>query len=873
MNFTQELSQFQGAILSADNIHAFSALSAKGGNEDEITVVIENISKFLKLGGYTHNGEIVKEKTPTMRQFAFYIVVNAQLPVLNHMLELEGIDSIIWTITKIPQCLMCELMWNVHMDKFIYEIISFTHPLLALEVSAAFLDNFKYFNPLECLDRLKLLSAACYTTITRLHLLNSEADDITSKATAAFHNFKRCLKYFKSPPNEHQLNVLDKDELYEYFGKRLYAMLLLITDCVQCFTSKLEINLAGSDVYMLTYKEGTFKTEIATANVCDIQNNVLSECLNVSHTEMLDECKALVMDVSVDVFCGWSEVEENGKTMQQTIGELCYKVHNNLLRISTISEHPLLAMMEQIARKPDEMEDIINATKDDIILQKVDEQSQDRKIWIQSLIHKEKLCHNLEFLKVISCNLNLFDQEPSQKLYTMFNEYVNLNLENRDYTESLMIKVFHQCSLSTKYMILDEHFKNNLVNMKVQSDFKDSMTETFNKFIATPDSDLSDVLTLFLQNPEEVYTKIFVLATENLRQTEVMLKVMKLFERYSNHYYNSEMEPCIIKITQDIIHKELDSMAKKNNFVMFLCGLKEADIISGSKLLLLIIMTNMHQALITKHVECINFHIKLLKEAYGLEELLVYRAPMLAMIGKVLDVVRWKMNNFSANAPLTLNAALELQKLLFNTYDNSVVPEKESDWLKSKLGNMQPLNMYYYRALWHPPGANYLEVISGSNSNMSKDEMSSWMSQVIASCTQQEWCNIWDSSDKEDSVKLDTFLDAIGMITLAAERANRTENTVACLLYCYRNFVYIIREPLTDSQVIDVIKHIAIIVQLVQHNDDLNDEFASFLLPLFAYLSEKQKDYSINYSEYMNQHMKGALLTTIVNKMFSNGSG
>lgn len=609
-----------------------------------------------------------------MRQFAFYIVLNAQLPVLNHMLELEGIDAIIWTITKIPQCLMCELMWNVHMDMFIYEIISFTHPLLALEVSAAFIDNFKYFNPLECLDRLKLLTSACYNIITRLHLLNSEADDITSKATAAFNTFKKCLKYFKSPPNEHKLNILDKDELYEYFGKRLYTMLLLITDCVQCFSSKLESNIAGSDVYMLTYKEGTLKTEIATTNVCDIQNGVLSECLNISHIEMLNECKELVMDVSVDVFCSWSEVEENGKTMQQTIGELCYKVCNNLLRISTVSDHPLLGMMEQIARKPDEMEDIINATKDDIILQKVDEQSEDRKIWIQSLIHKEKLCHNLEFLKVISCNLNLFDQEQSQKLYTMFNEYVNLKLENWNYIESLMIKVFHQCSPSTKYMILDDQFKNNFVNMKVKTDFKDSMTETFNKFIATPDSDLSDVLTLFLQNPEEVYTKIFQLATENARQVEVMLKVMKLFDRYSNHYYNSEMEPCIIKITQDIIHNELDTIAKKNNFVTFLCGLKEADIIPGSKLLLLIIMTNMHQALITKHVECINFHIKLLTEAYRLEELLVYRAPMLAMIGKILDVVRWKMNNFSANAPMTLNAALGLQKTLFDRYINSIIP-------------------------------------------------------------------------------------------------------------------------------------------------------------------------------------------------------
>lgn len=59
------------------------------------------------------------------------------------------------------------------------------------------------------------------------------------------------------------------------------------------------------------------------------------------------------------------------------------------------------------------------------------------------------------------------------------------------------------------------------------------------------------------------------------------------------------------------------------------------------------------------------------------------------------------------------------------------VTVKECDWLKSKIGNLQPLNMYYYRTLWLPPGANYLAVISGSVcNNMSNNELSSWMSQV-----------------------------------------------------------------------------------------------------------------------------------------------
>lgn len=644
------------------------------GNKRKINGIIEKLSHFLDCGRFTIDGKTNQENIAAMRKFAFYIVLNAQLPILNEMIELDGLGSIISTTSTFPPFLMTEVMWKLDMGQFINEIISFTHPQLAVQVSDAFLDNFKYFNPLVCLNVLKLLSSACYKTITRLHLLNSE-DDVKTEATAAFTNFQRSIRYFKTPPNVHKLEALDKNKLNEYYGKRLHTMLLLITDCVECFTSKLDTNIPGHDMYMLTYKVGTLKSDICTANVCDITDNFLLECLNACHNEMLDECKALVMEVSVDVFCGWSEVEEKGKTMQQTIGECCYKVRNSLLSITSISEHPLLGMMEQIARKPEEMEKIINSTKDDIILQNVNDHSEDRNIWIQSLVLKTDFCDNLEFLKVISSNLNLFDHELCQKLYDRLNSYTMLKLENQDYAESLMIEVFHRCSLSTKYMILDERFNNgNFENMKLMPDFIDSMTETFNKFIATPDSDLSDVLTLFLQNPHDVFFKVFVLATENMLQAEVMLKVMKMFERYTENYYRSEIEPCIIKITQDIITNILDTTAKENNFIKFLSGLKEADILTGSQLLLLIIMTNLHHALITKNVESISFHVKLLKESYSLQELLKYRAPMLAMIGKVLDVVRWKMNTYSVKASIALNATLELQNTLFITYQNSDIP-------------------------------------------------------------------------------------------------------------------------------------------------------------------------------------------------------
>lgn len=608
------------------------------------------------------------------RKFAFYIVLNAELLELEQMVEMVGIDSVIWTIPTIPKCLMCELLWNLHMEPFIHEVISYTYPALALEVAAAFIDNFKYFDPLECLEQLKLLSSACYTAISRLNLFNFEPQMLSSLSKTAYHNFQNCLKYFTAPPNDYKLNRLGKDELYKYLGKRLHAMFLLIDECLSIFTSKLEAQLPVSKLYECSYKEGSLKPNIPSINTCEYKNNILVECINNCHTFMLDICKDLVMEVSVDVFCCWSEIEENGKSMQQTVGELCYKVQNKLQK--TAAEHPLVSMIQQISRKPVEMHDIINATEVDVIQSNIHKNDGESERWIRALVHKENVCLNLELLKIIESNLDKYNNEEHHKLYTKLTKHINTNSENKDYVETLSLKVFQRCTLSTKYSILNDHFCNhNFVNMKESTDFNNSMTEIFNKLVVAPDADLTDVLTVFIQNPQQVFLKIFTMATESAQQTEIMLKVMKLLEKYADYYYNNETEPCIIKITQEVIDTALDTEGKENNFVKFVCGLKEADIISGSRLLLLIIMTNIHKSLLSKDGSKINIQVKLLREAYSLDELLEYRAPMLAMFAQILDILRWKINTFSAVAPLTIEAVLTLQKSLFNTY-NETIPGK-----------------------------------------------------------------------------------------------------------------------------------------------------------------------------------------------------
>ena len=70
--------------------------------------------------------------------------------------------------------------------------------------------------------------------------------------------------------------------------------------------------------------------------------------------------------------------------------------------------------------------------------------------------------------------------------------------------------------------------------------------------------------------------------------------------------------------------------------------------------------------------------------------------------------------------------------LLIKAVIQIIITEKESIWLKSKLRNINPLNMYYFRRLWNPPGNTFVEVISGIHihKDMDMEHLTSWLSQV-----------------------------------------------------------------------------------------------------------------------------------------------
>ncbi|XP_061382873.1 uncharacterized protein LOC116766841 isoform X2 [Danaus plexippus] len=865
---SEALSTLQGVFISADSVHSFSKLAAKGGNEKKIEYIIECIRKFLVKENYIVGNIINEEHVQILRKFAFYIVLNSDLCILEEMVDLDGIDFVIWTIPTIKRCLMCEILWKLNMENFIYEIIVYSSPYLGLEVAAAFIENFKYFEPTECLSKLKILTAACYRLLARQAFFNIQDNEIKE----AFNYFQKCIQLWVNLPNSDKLSRLSREAEYKFIGDRLHSILLLALDIFSYFTTEQKRKSADfQDIYELTFKEEILKDKRDVVKLSSCNHSILITYLDKSHLDFLDVCQTLVMDVSVDIFCAWTEYEEDDKSMQQKIGELCYKVTETLSKINSISEHPVLSMLQQISTKPVNLEDIINKTDVNIIIENINK-ADDSSQWIKALLYRDNLCEEQLLIEQLSNHLEELNEEECYKLFKLFNKFIQDRRDTDEFLKLLCIKLFQKCDRNIKYDIVENHFSNETFNNSLETMEYDSMgTEIFNKLIISSDEDFSVILSLLLQNPKKVYHKIFSLASENSHQADIMNKVMKSLDRFSKHYYSEETESSIISTINEIISC-LDSEVKTNNFIHFLTCIKNNSI-PGPKLLLLVIMPNLHTALLKNNIEQICVQCKLLQGAYSLNELVQYRAPTLAMLAQVLDSVRWKINTFTSIAPPTLDLVIQLQTSLLNTYESDI-PENESVWLKSKLRNIKPLNMYYFRLLWNPPGNTFVEVISGIHihKDMDLEHLVVWLSQIISSTILQEWYQIWDSLLVFGYKNiLDIFHKALILIC-TAEKLNHTDKSRACLLYCIKNYVAVIRYrfftlPLKDNDISFVVNKFAIIDNYLE--EYYVEEVKNVMLPLFSYIAEKNETIDKDIFQRLHNKFKHAIVIDMINNLFN----
>lgn len=867
MNFTPELLMFQGVLLSADSVHNFVKISGTGGNEEIIDNIISRVFNFLQENNYLTENGVTEHGKSQMRIYCLYLVLNTDVHALESIADLPDIESIMFTAPLINKHLISAFIWRLHMHDFVKEILVFCHPCLVVQLAKHLTYSLKFMQPTKCLKQLNVLMSGIYKFICRLHFYTHYLPTIPDDA---YNQFILCLNYYVEPPNKDKLNHLTEEERDVYKGHYLYSLLTLTMECLNCYSSIPEFESDGfNEMYLYTVETERIQTRSLSFKMCNSTNTELRELIEKFNVMLLDKLQALIMDVSVQVFCAWTEYEENGKSMQQTIRETCYKFHEQLSKVPTLLEHRLLSMLPQMSCKPTDIHDIISGSDIDTIIQNATEDSEDKIHWVRAIINSPHLSNNKELLETLLSNINLIEPHDHEKIITiMLNAIKNVNHEHREMHKLLAIKAFTLLEDEVKVKLTLEQFPDRLFNNDLQcEEFQNMNIKLFNKLISSPDTNIHDVYNTFIQNPLEIYIKIVSVAVDNSKQIDLMLKIMIMLKQFLNHFYNTDTDPALFKVILNACKNKSLTDVQLNNLVQFIIQLKTENIVCEAKFLLLIIMPGLHEALVDKDIRLIKLNLQFLKHGYEVNELLKYRAPLLAMIGQIMEVVRWTNQTFISEAPTTLEEALHLQMNVFKTY-NSQIPVKEANWLKNKLQTLQPLNIYYFKELWNPQGNDYLEIITGQE-NLSFDQSAVILAKILPSLTSREWQNAWCcilSQSKDSPTALQALHSALQLLCSSAEG-----NAKPCLLYCYTNYTVIIKNYFSTEALLDVnIQAVVDIIIFITNSHSAMDieEISRIFLPLISYIIDRKQDYKIDLS-YMANKIKHPSFAETIHKLFN----
>ncbi|XP_041974006.1 uncharacterized protein LOC121729532 [Aricia agestis] len=849
MEYTNDLAIFEGIVDAADDVISISEIVEKSGNERRIDYLLTRIQEFIKEVEYCRDGEYKQDVHNKLRQLALFVIFSSNLPVLETMKENPNLELLIGTLPTLPGYVMCEILWNLNIDTIIGEVLFSTHPMLAVEVATSLIENFKYFSPTDCLQRLHLLTASCYKLIYQIIFLKLD----TKVISRAYDNFLLCLKYFMEPPNSHKLDNINEDDLYKYIGDRIHAYLFVLNDCFFIFTKKDAQTLEINEIYLSTIPTEIIKDECLS--LCDADKEpdikLVKEHLVKCNTALQETSKSLLSDVSIDVFCSWSEFEENGVSLQNKIGDVAYKITTNYPEFLNEIEH-VWVILQLISTKPKDLKEIINEVDTKTIEETISKDTDESVEWLKALIYRESLCTEESLLSRIYTHIHVYNNDEACQLYDILYCNFKKSETQSESVKSLAIKCFENCTGETKQRLLDKHFDHVFNDSLTTEDLDAMITKSFNKLISLPGDDLSQIYDIFIQNPRKVFTKIFFLASESIQQTNIMAKVMIFLQKYSHYRYDNENESSVFMVTKEIINNNFESEAQANNIITFIDELKSQELLPELKLLNMIILPSIELGLKNNDIDKIHFHCKLLHKTYKPSEIMQHRAPMLIMLAQILNHMRWKLNTFMAFKPNILDTVLDIVTSIFNTYDSNI-PEKDREWLKKKLKNMNPLNMYFYRHLWGPPGNSFIETISGIsiNEEVNQERLALWLSQQFCSTTLREWIAMWESLVQFKASKILNLFHAAVMIIVVTEKNYRTEHTEACMLYCLKNYVSCMKNkylqpPLNDTKVLNAASKLTALENQIETSDI--EEIKPIFLPIFSYIAERKDDYTIDIS-------------------------
>ncbi|XP_070498649.1 uncharacterized protein [Chironomus tepperi] len=791
MEYTPYFRLIQASLTHCNEfVRNFNKINYFSGNEiqiNEITLKLRNI--FLG-NGFT------SEDCDELRKINLLLMFNTEL---SYKHDLKGDFQICHLLNNFPQlskCLYINVMWQLKLQKYFYEALSFSPSWFILPFLDETVDSLRFSKSFDVIHQVQGIVKAIYTNICRMDYRASKSGDLNDKKLileSFFVTITSLLRHYNTPTTEESITK-SKNKTKEYNGQSLNCQLSLILSCFKMFLKKPAFEI--EEKYHI-YKIHQDKEPEANNYSVNNYSSAVDETLTQINVILLNTLQNSVLNVTLDDFMYWVEidmdddliVDEDLKrdNLQKLIGEQTYELID-MLKNNSCFEHNVVEQLLTISLKPKTLQEIAKEASVGTILDKI-EKSPSKIVWIEELLSRtDTLYFNDECLQTIIDNIDILKLEH---LMQMLRDHQNYDMEHED--EVFMNEIFFKGGSKLNVFEMKEFIDQLVTTMGVDyclsfdpELIREQEINNYLNKITEENIEEPTMWKLILKNPQLFYEKLFEdIDSQDETQISTILKVISDTCPVSNHFIKK-----IIVTDTDTCPSSSDT--EKSSRHLLLSGLFKLQIIDRKEFIKDILMNNFSQALSDNaNPQNLLLFLKTLKNISSQLKINDLLPPLMIQLAQVLDKYRWDLMTYSGLREEIVDTTISIvQELIKTVLKNGTRNDKE--WIVSKISRLKLLTKFYFQRLALEKGEAIIpfdKFLHPQNfSHIPRIKITSFLCETIVRCTSKEARKLMNNV-----VMQNFYSEALSLVSIIVKKSNQS-SPLECLRKCVTDYVKILSE-------------------------------------------------------------------------------
>uniref|UniRef100_A0A0A1WG20 DNA ligase n=2 Tax=Zeugodacus cucurbitae TaxID=28588 RepID=A0A0A1WG20_ZEUCU len=730
MDYCEEFDDTK-SVLAYCNKHVkpFSKVHFRGGNDLFINELVRRLQETL-LDRQLIDPETKKPLAKAhqkLRKILIFLFANTDATYKYNLREDPTIAHVLEQCPLLPKFLLITLVWELQLDQFFYETLSYTPCWFAFQYFETAADTMKYIeDPYEVLEKVEQLMRALLICVSRSEYRKIDMVDKKIIYNKLYDYSMNLLRQFYTPDSE-KFKQFSKLQFFRYSGfalKHLLQMILFAFDLYEApEKAKPNINV---DIYEICQEICPLVPNITAVKPSDTLKEQQLKIIKA----LLNSLQYNVMLVKIDVFMYWVEVDITpNTTLQLSIGEMIYEVGERM-RANSKFGHDVEAQLKLLAIKPKTLSETIETATLGEILRNLDENSPQhvKKAWFDELFNRSIALGNDECLEAIKEHIKLmtlhncqqalqFIKQSSQlsQLQASDNETEEGGGEGEN-SEKMQIDRNDFETLTSLMLLGIQNFKSEDIlqlltfqtklfgkstNICCQDDYQRRVTEFLNKYANS--FDFQQFLVLCFEYPSQMWSKFFECACHNSEHVRNFCKTVQQSRPFSNIYFDELLENAMHDADK-LKQKKFPELLCEIYFVLYHPSRKTEflkQFMNKNVNAFLEAQRFGHLLPIVKALNLIAAH----GETQSNKPLTFgeVTAPVLLMAAQIMDKARWDLITYTDERDELVRECIQFIQYTSKRF-LPVATEKDRKWITKVIkDSYRPITQYYFQKFSQTP--------------------------------------------------------------------------------------------------------------------------------------------------------------------------